>query len=163
MQAEPSVQDRDPQPYAGIRVAVTMPAMPAAIDAAFPELFGWLEATGTTMTGAPFIRYHVIDMAAELDIELAVPVPGPVEPSGRIQPGVLPGGRYVVLLHTGPYDGLVAANGALQAWAAEQGITLDHSADERTWPGRLERYLTDPSAEPDSAKWETEIAYLVAP
>lgn len=28
------------------------------------------------------------------------------------------------------------------------------------WRGRVEHYLTDPSAEPDPAKWEVDIVYL---
>lgn len=32
---------------------------------------------------------------------------------------------------------------------------------ESTWIGRIERYLTDPSQEPDPSRWETEIAYLL--
>jgi len=51
-------------------------------------------------------RYLVIDMTAELEVELAVPVGAPAAASGRVRPGVLPEGRYAVLRHTGPYDGL---------------------------------------------------------
>src|SRR5215472_16933119 len=40
--------------------------------------------------GPPLIRYLVIDMAGELQIELGVPVAAPVTASGRVQPGVLP-------------------------------------------------------------------------
>jgi hypothetical protein len=29
------------------------------------------------------------------------------------------------------------------------------------WRARIEQYLTDPRAEPDPARWETEIAYLI--
>ena len=35
----------------------------------FPELFGWLAGNGIAVGGPPFIRYLVIDMAAELEIE----------------------------------------------------------------------------------------------
>jgi DNA gyrase inhibitor GyrI len=91
-----------------------MAGISAAVDEAFPELFGWLAEQGIAPVGPPFIRYLVIDMAAELEIELAVPVSAPIARSGRVQPGVLPEGSYAVLRHTGPYDGLVAANAALQ-------------------------------------------------
>jgi hypothetical protein len=59
-----------------------------------------------------------------------------------------------------PYDGLIDANAALQDWAEERSIRWrrDHGS---AWGGRVERYLTDPSAEPDSSRWETELAYLV--
>jgi hypothetical protein len=67
----------------------------------------------------------------------------------------------VTLINTGPYDGLVAANGALQDWAKQQRITLETSADGRRWRGRVEYYLTNPALEPDPAKWDVEVAYLI--
>jgi effector-binding domain-containing protein len=161
MPYDPQIQQRDPQPYAGLPVTVTMETFPAAADASFPELFGWLRDHGLAPAGAPFIRYHVIDMEAELEIEFGIPVTAPVEASGRVRPGVLPAGRYATLIHVGPYDQLVAANAALQDWAQREGITLESSPDGRRWAGRVEHYLTDPAAEPDPAKWETEVAYLI--
>jgi effector-binding domain-containing protein len=103
-------------------------------------------------------------MAGELQIELGVPVGAKVTAGGRSRPGVLPGGRYVVLRHVGPYDGLAASNAALQRWAQQHGVGLDSwdTAEGTAWRGRLEHYLTDPSAEPDPAKWETDVAYLAS-
>jgi len=158
--AEPQIAERAPQAYAGLPLTVTMSSFAGAIDAGFPELFGTLASQGIEPAGPPFIRYHVVDMAGDMEVELAVPVAGPFDGTDRIRAAVLPGGRYVTLLHTGAYDGLVGANGALQDWAAEQGITLDSTPDERRWAGRVEHYLTDPSAEPDPSRFQTEVAYL---
>jgi effector-binding domain-containing protein len=131
------------------------------VDEAFPELFdGWpVRHSGGR---PPFIRYLVIDMAAELEIELAVPVGAPAGGTGRIRAGVLPGGRYAVLRHTGPYDGLITSNAALQRWARDHGVELDtwDTARGSAWRSRAEHYLTDPSREPDPAKWEVDVAYL---
>lgn len=162
MTSEPQVEQRAAQSYAGIPVRVTMDSFPQAIDAGYPERFGWLAARGGTPAGPPFIRYLVIDMAAELEVELAVPVAAAVTGSGRVRPGVRPAGRYVTLRHVGPYDGLVASNAALQQWARDQGIALDSWDTDRgsAWRGRVEHYLTDPSAEPDPASWEVDVAYL---
>ena len=159
---EPQLQDRPAQHYAGIPVTVTMDGISGAVDQGFPELFGWLAQHGITPGGPPFIRYLVIDMAAELRLELGVPVAAPVSGSGRVQPGVLPGGRYAVLRHTGPYDGLIGANAALQRWASERGVEFDTSdtAEGQAWRGRVEHYPTNPAEEPDPAKWEVDVAYL---
>ena len=69
---------------------VTMDGLSGAVDEAFPELFGWLAAQDVPAAGAPFIRYLVIDMAAELQIELAVPIGAEISGAERVQPGVLP-------------------------------------------------------------------------
>lgn len=162
MNLEPQIQQRAAQPYAGIRTVVTMGSLPAAVDATFPELFTWLQANGCTPAGPPFIRYHVIDMNAELDIEFGVPVNGPVHGDTRVRADALPAGRYATLRHIGPYDGLVASNAELRRWVDQHGIALDMWQTERgeAWRGRVEHYLTDPSAEPDPARWETDVAYL---
>ena len=164
MSNEPQIQERAAQDYAGIAATVAMDGISAAVDDAFPELFGWLAGNGIAPAGPPLIRYLVIDMAGELQIELGVPVAAPVTGGGRIRPGVLPAGRYAVLRHTGPYDGLVASNAALDEWARENGAEFDRwdTAEGSAWRGRAEHYLTNPAEEPDPAKWETDVAYLLA-
>jgi effector-binding domain-containing protein len=165
MIGEPQLQARAAQPYVGIRMTVPMDGISGAVDEAFPELFGWLGVNGIAPTGAPFIRYLVIDMAADLELDFGVPVAAPVTGSGRAQPGVLPEGRYAVLRHTGPYDGLFAANGALQDWAREHGIQFDtwEAGEGQAWRSRVEHYPTNPAEEPDPAKWEVDVAYLTIP
>jgi len=162
MNREPRIQDRAAQHYAGIPKTVTMTSLSEAVDEAFPELFRWLAQNGLQASAPPIIRYFVIDMAADLQIELGVPVAAPVAASGRIRPGVLPAGRYAVVRHVGPYDELAASNAALLAWAGAHGVVFDaqETAEGSVWHSRVEHYLTDPSAEPDPAKWEVDVACL---
>ena len=162
MNAEPQLQARPEQHCAVIARAVPMDGIAAAVDDAFPALFGWLAASGQAPAGPPFIRYLVTAMAADLQLEFGVPVSAPVAGRGRVRPGVLPAGRYAVLRHTGPYDGLMTANAAVQDWAQRRGIALDtwDTPAGPAWGCRAEHYLTDPSREPDPAKWETDVAYL---
>jgi effector-binding domain-containing protein len=103
-------------------------------------------------------------MAGELQIELGVPVAAPVTASGRVQPSALPEGRYAVLRHTGPYDGLMASNAALLQWARDNGVKFDtrDTPQGTAWRGRAEHYLTDPAQEPDPAKLETDVAFLIS-
>ena len=155
---QPRIEQRHPQPYVAVGATVGMPDLARAIDLGYPELFAWMAEHSLVPAGAPFIRYLTVDMDAEMTLELAVPVDGSPAPDGRVHPGELPGGRYVTLLHVGPYDGLMEANATLQRWAGEQGLRW--AMDGSRWLGRLERYLTDPSQEPDSSRWETELAYL---
>jgi effector-binding domain-containing protein len=128
------------------------------------EVFAWLGAHGTPPAGAPFLRYRVIDMARQLDIEAGVPVGPPVEASGEVTAGVLPAGRYAALLHVGHPKGLVDACTTLLDWGAEQGLRWDlaETADGDLWGCRLEIYHTDPAEQPDPARWETELAFKLA-
>ena len=163
MAEQPQIQHRDEQPYAAIRERVPMDGIGPAVDRAFPEIFGWLAGRGLAPAGPPLIRFLVIDMERELEIDLAVPVSEPVTGEGRIRPGAMPAGDYVVLRHVGHFDGLIASNAELQNWAEQQGITFDSQDTPAgsAWAGRAEHYLTDPSAEPDPSKWHTDVAYLI--
>jgi effector-binding domain-containing protein len=158
---QPRIEHREAQPYVAYRASVSMQALPGAVNRYFPELFGWLQAHELEPVGAPFIRYLRVDMDRELEIELAIPVPSAVQTDGHARAGILPAGPYVIVLHVGPYDGLVAANAHVQEWAREHSIRWQMSNDS-LWGARLERYLTDPSREPDPSRWETEVAYLAA-
>ncbi len=124
---------------------VTMEGLAEAVDTGFPEVFGWLAKHGVTHAGPPFIGYLVIDMATELEIELAVPVRGEAEGDGRVRFDVLPADRYVTLRHVGPFDGLPASNARLQQWAQERGIALDSWDTDRgsAWRGRVEHFLPE--------------------
>ena len=157
------VTERAAQPYVGISGKVTMASIGSIADR-IPVIFGWLASHGIAPAGAPFIRYNVIDMERQLDIEAGVPVASAVEGDDQVQPGTLPAGRYAVLLHVGAPPTLQAATEALLGWAAERGLTWDMSqADEgQAWGCRLEIYLTDPVRQPDVTKWETQLTFRLA-
>lgn len=162
---EPKLEHRNEQPYVAIRSQVTMQEIGTALPPLMDEVFAWLGSKGLTPAGAPFWRYLVIDMGAKLEIDVAVPVATAVPGEGRIIAEVLPAGRYAVLVHTGPYDDLVEVTAALLAWAEEKGLAWDKWSEAprgEGWRARIETYLTDPTEEPNPAKWATELAFKLA-
>jgi effector-binding domain-containing protein len=160
MLGEPRVEQRDAQAYVAIRSTVPRRDLPTAIPRDIGAVMAWLGSNGVAMGGAPFVRYRVVDMGRDLDIEVGVRVEREAGGGDGVDAGVLPAGRYATVVHTGPYDGLVEAHAALQAWAVEQGLELRRG--EAGFEVQLESYLTDPAEEPDLAKHETEVAYLLA-
>jgi effector-binding domain-containing protein len=123
------------------------------------EVFAWLGERGIAPAGAPFIRYHVINMETRMDIEIGVPVDHAVPGDGRVNAGVLPAGRYAALVYTGIRNG-IKGNAALLDWGAKQGFVWDRWEAENgdAFGARYESFLTDPADEPDQKKWETEVA-----
>lgn len=166
MISEPQLRDRPTQHYVGIRTLASLPELPEVIPGNHRKVYAWLNQHGIAPAGPPFIRYHVINMATKLDIELGVPVASRVSGSGEVRPGELPAGRYGSLVYTGPYagDGLMRANAALLDWGAQQGLRWDRFDDPNGdgFAVRYETYFTDPGEEPDPAKWETEVAIRVS-
>jgi effector-binding domain-containing protein len=160
----PTLEDRKEVHYMGIRTQVTMQELGAGvIPQLHSEVNAWLAKQGVSPSGAPFIRYLVINMAEKLDIELGWPVASSLPGEGRIQPGVLPAGRYASLIYTGIMNG-IPANKVLLDWGAEQGLVWDTYASDHGdgFSARYESFLTDPADEPDPAKWETEVAIRLA-
>lgn len=77
---------------------------------------------------------------------------------------MLPAGRYATVTHTGHPDELIAVTGALLEEGAARGLTWDATETERgtRWGCRLELLLTNPAEQPDTSKWETELAFRLA-
>jgi effector-binding domain-containing protein len=164
MITQPKLEDRSEQHYLAIRTQAAIHELPTVIPQLHDEVLAWMRERGLAPSGAPFIRYHVINMAEKLDIALGWPTAGAVPGQGHIISDALPAGRYASLLYTGDYSGLMDANGSLIGWAVEQGIEWDAWDAEHghAFGSRFETYITDPGDEPDPSKWETEVAIRVA-
>lgn len=165
MITEPRIEHRNAQPYQGIRAQVTIQELGTVLPPLWGEVYGWLASNGLKPTGPPFWRYRVIDMAAKLEIDVAVPVAGTAIGDNRIIADILPAGRYASLIYTGPYEGLLQATADLLAWADKKGMVWDKrpaGPNREAWRARVENYLTDPTKEPDPVKWETELAFKLA-
>jgi effector-binding domain-containing protein len=173
MSAAPEIVTRPEQPYAALRGHVSMAEI-GAFAVRTPEVYAWLGAHGVAPAGPPFLKYNVIDMMRQLEIDNGVPVAAPVEGDGAVAggpgqlntviAGVIPAGRYATAMHVGHPSELMEATKALLDWAAGQGLTWDMSPDANgeRWGGRLEIYLTDPREEPDMSKWVTQLAFRLA-
>jgi hypothetical protein len=66
MITEPKLEDRNAQPYVGIRTQVPMKEFKRVVPQLLGEIFAWLEKQGVAPAGAPFMRFHVINMATSL-------------------------------------------------------------------------------------------------
>ena len=159
----PRIVDRAAQPYAAVRAVVTMRTVDT-IAHRIPEVLGRLTALGVVPAGPPFLKYNLIDMERELEIEAGAPVAAPAPAEGDLLPGLLPAGRYATYTHVGSPAGLIGATALLLDWAAAAGLRWDMTPTEagEAWGCRMESYGTDPRIEPDTAKWETELAFRLA-
>lgn len=164
MLSEPTIEERPGQPYAAIRRKVTMQTIGEVLPTVHPNVFAWLGRNGIAPAGAPFWKYNVIDMEAEMEVEVCVPTAEPVSGEGDVLGGLLPAGRYATVWHTGHPSELMAATAALLDWAAGQDLKWDKTESEHgeRWASRLEIYETDPADEPDMTKWRTQLAFKLA-
>ncbi|MDH3307765.1 MAG: GyrI-like domain-containing protein, partial [Acidimicrobiia bacterium] len=120
---------------------------------AFHAVAEAIAAQGLVPVGPPFGLYRGMPDTT-IDVAAGFPVNGPLRPYGKVTPDELPTGLAVVAMHVGPFDTMAETYAGMQGWMAERAM----------FPGDIvwESYLTDPSVEPDIAKWRTEIVWPVA-
>jgi effector-binding domain-containing protein len=159
--SEVRIDERPEKPYMGIRTQTPFKGMFAVVDRLRKELSTWLKEMGVEPAGPPFLRYHVIDMAGEMDVSYGVPVAEAMPDDGQVAADVLPAGRYASLIYMG--HGLVG-NKALLGWALDNDIPWDRWEDEKgdAFRARTETYLTDRQVEPRKTKWDIELAIKLA-
>src|SRR5580704_5907737 len=80
---------------------------------------------------------------------LGVRVSAPVQATGRVKPGQLPGVKVARTVYSGPYEGLPSAWGEFNRWMKANG----HEQAENLW----EVYSVGPQSSPDPANWRTEL------
>jgi effector-binding domain-containing protein len=159
--SEPRIDTRSEQHTIGIRVQTPMKGMFQVVDKLYKELSIWMKEHLMEPSGPWILRYHVIDMEGEMDIEVGIPVSEPLHVTGRVTAGVLPGGRYASLVYIGNgYTG----NKTLIEWGKANGISWDRWDDPKgdAFRCRYEAHLTDPKVEHRKTKWEIEVAIKLA-
>lgn len=158
---EPKIDTRPEKHCIGIRVQTPREGMFAVADQLRKELNDWMKERGIEPDGPYFLRYHVIDMAGEMDIEFGVQLKTPVAGDDRVSPGVIPAGRYASLIYVGTG---MPGNVALMEWAKTNGLKWDSWNDPKgdAFRCRCETYLTDPKTEHRKKKWEIELAIKLA-
>ncbi len=161
---EPTVVERPAQPYVALHATVTMATIDEVALQELARISAWMDSHADAVAGDPLIRYTVIDMAGELDIEIGVPVVAGHEPDGEFRAGVLPAGRYLTTTHVGPYDRLEQATGLFVDHAARTGVRWDMVPGPRgdEWGCRLEIYPSDPRTQPDPMTWVTYLVFRLA-
>jgi len=163
MLTEPKIEKRDEQPYVAIRSKVAMNEIPQLLPPHIHEVIDWLNQHHIKPSGAPFFHYRSMGSDGKLVVEVGVPVKESVPGDGRVNAGNFMAGNYVVVTHTGPYNGLYGAHMQLEEWLKNKGVVEKaiKTNEGPVWGSRTEFYPTDPVIEPNPAKWQTEIAVLV--
>ena len=120
----------------------------------FPAVFSALTEQGVTDMGHVTAVYHSMD-ANQMDLSGGIEIGDEVEPAAPLELLELPTCDAVKADHYGPYEELGRTHESIWAFVQEIG--------RAPISGPIERYITDPEAEPDSSKWHTEIYLPLQP
>lgn len=132
------------------RTRTAVGGLPELMGKVYGMIAAHLTATGQFPAGPPFAAYYNMDMD-DLDVELGFPVTSQLAGTDELQPCEIPGGRYAVCTHVGPYETLAPAYQAMSAWIEENGHTSGVA---------YEYYLNDPQGTPPEAL-QTEIRFAI--
>lgn len=141
-----------PQPAAAIQAEVPMAQLRTVFDRAYGAVARAVADQGVQLVGPPFGFYPRMPTDT-VAVAAGFPVAAPITADGDVVPLELPGGLAITGVHVGPYDTLEQTYAELAEWAAAAGYRLA----EQMW----ETYLSDPSAQPDPATWQTRIVWPV--
>lgn len=123
------------------------------------QMFGELMATVVAdrkveMAGPPFTMYHKWDEVNQFAVfENGLPVSAEPKVRGRVQFKVIPSTMALMGVHYGPYENTEYLYLAMDEWLAEFNLEMSG--------GPVEVYITDPSSEPDTAKWQTNVYFPI--
>lgn len=161
MISNPTISFREQRLSMGIRTIAPFRGMFAVRDDLLKDLRLWVQHHAIAEEGPYFLRYHVIDMNNQMDIEVGYVVSKHLPGDNQVTPGVLPAGNYASLTYT-RYG--MRGNKALITWAKEQGIQWDCWDDPAgdAFRCRYEAYLTDYRVESRKSAWEVELAIKLA-
>ena len=156
MEYEIQFSQRDEVPTAVVRQEVPVTEISAFLGGVFGEVIAAISAAGRFPAGPPFARYDFLEVPEgsgpeTFAVEAGFPVNAPIEPSGRVEPSLLPGGSAAVTVHEGPYQDVAAAYAALERRMADEG--------KRPTGAPWESYLDDPETVPQP---HTEVVWPCA-
>lgn len=155
--SEPKIYFREELPYLGIRIQTPFEGMFKQVDLISKELRKWFKAHDIEQGTPPFLRYHVIDMKGEMDIEYGIPIKTLHAGDDRVRTDVMPAGRYASLIYSG--SGL-QGNKALLGWVYDNKLPVDSWKNDKgdVFACRFEAFLTDPKIEHRKTRWDIEVA-----
>ena len=160
MLTEPKIVEKPDQPYAAIVLEVAQSEISQKAPPLIADVIKWLEAHGTRHSGPPFFNYVDFPPGGKMVMHVGMPTKTLLKGDAEMKTGVIPGGRFAVVTHTGPYHELHEANMALDDWSKKQGLVLDGEMKGGGFgnANRIEIYHKDPGEDP-SGHPVTEVAF----
>jgi effector-binding domain-containing protein len=157
---EPKLINQNDKSYFGIKFKAPYSNMFSVVEIKFKQLKDWVKINKFIEEGPYFLRYHMINMAGEMELEVGIIGNYTVTDKSDIKAGIIPHGIYATQI----YKGLgLGANKYLLKWIEDNNYIIDkvsHNYGD-LFACRYEAYLTDPKIEPRKKQWEIELSIKI--
>ncbi len=141
------------KPALSIKINTDMAHISEEIGKAYGQIMSYIKANGITVTGAPYSLYEKWNPPTEVAFIAAVPVSNKVNGNTNIKMIKTPSGKMLKVVYFGAYDKTGYVYHAYDEYAASNNL--------ETRGGPWEEYITDPTTEPDTTKWQTNIYFPI--
>lgn len=147
------VVEVEQMPAISITDTVNAETFSTVMEESFGLLYMYALRNEAQFKGHPYTAYHHWDPPSVIVIEVGIPLAQPIAGEGMIKSVMSPGGKAVRAPHWGAYEQIGFAHEALQSYID----ILELELNNYPW----ESYITDPTQEPDTSKWETMVYYPI--
>lgn len=142
--------------YVGVRQVVPIPDISKFYLAELPKAQEKVIGEKLSIAGGPSGLFWAYDtIAGTADMAAAIPVVEQKKIAGGVGVFTVGGRKALVIEHFGPYELTGEAHAALEEYMAEKSLKYIAPV--------IEEYVTDPTQEPDTAKWLTKVIYFIEP
>ena len=116
----PEITETRPRAAAVIHVTVPRDEIRTVVPVAIREILATLSGQGIAPAG-PLFDHHLKTSEQAFDFEVGFPIVAPMQPTGRVKNGELPGGRIARAVMSGDYEGLAKAWAEFREWMKREG------------------------------------------
>jgi len=142
-----------PKPALSVAINTDIAHLSEEMGKAYKQIMNYIKANALTITGAPYSLYEKWNPPTEVSFVAAVPVNKKVTGNANIKMTETPSGKMLKVVYFGAYDKTGYIYKAYDKYAASNKL--------ETRGGPWEEYITDPTTEPDTAKWQTNIYFQI--
>ncbi len=143
----------DQQWFLSIRDTVNQMEMNNVHGKMFAQINQYMNENEIEVADVPVVIYHFWSDSI-IDIEAGIPVLDSIEVNhSLIKLNKLAKGNVVTAVHYGPYERLVETYNGINEWMRKNEVVVIGPP----W----EKYITDPSTEPNPEKWQTAIYFPI--
>lgn len=144
-----------PHPALIIRDSAMVTEIEKKMGEMYGEIMGYMQQKKIEMAGPPFCVYYSWNVEKPFVMGAGIPLVKPMKPeeNSNIKFYELPTGKAIKGIHKGKYDKSGITHDAMHQYMTEKKMEITG------YPWEV--YITDPSKEPDTSKWITEIYYPV--
>lgn len=142
----------DAKTYYGVKAKLAFDKLAAFFGPAYGKIGEAMKKAKAEMKSAPSAIYFSFDEKTMVtDVAAVIEVANGTKLEG-VEKFETPAGKVLKIAYYGAYDKVANAHYAMDAYMKEKSLTQSYA---------IEEYVTDPMTEKDTAKWLTNIFYLV--